>query len=68
MQSLYFVRRQHDGVKMQGEFVDMDNAIFHANRCVAGSSNTAAYEIVRTKDNIIIAIVESDHSVGYTND
>lgn len=74
MQSTYYVRRQHDGAimsKVQGEktdFLDMDNAIFFANKCVISSNNTTSYEIVRTKDNIIVAIVNEDHSVGETGD
>ena len=69
-QSTYFVRRQHDGVRMSrdgksdSEWIDMENAIFFANRCVAGSMNTESYEVVRTKDDIIVAIVNEDHSVG----
>lgn len=67
MQSTYYVRRQHDGARMRdnrmsvkepSEWMDMDNAIFFANRCVVGSQNTAAYEVVRTKDDIVVAIVE----------
>lgn len=68
MQSEYYVRRHHDSVRMDKDFVSLDMAIFYANRCVVGSNNTASYEIVRIKDHKVVTIVNNDHSVGFSND